>query len=98
MDVAAQAGAGEDALAALREAAPFRDASERLLARIAAIARPAHYGAGERIYSAGDLADDLFVVVSGRADHVFKPEIGAREPLRRVARGGIFGWAGLLLG
>ena len=44
------------------------------------------------------VADDLFVVVSGRVEHVFKPEVGAREALKRVTRGGVFGWAGLLLG
>ena len=98
MDAAPQSGAAEETIAALRAALPFRDASERLLQRIAAIARPAHYGAGERIYAAGDVADDLFVLVSGRAEHVFRPEAGAREPLKRVTRGGVFGWAGLLLG
>ncbi|MGH8707686.1 MAG: ABC transporter permease subunit, partial [Burkholderiales bacterium] len=50
------------------------------------------------IYSANDAADDIFVVVSGRVEHVFKPEVGAREAHKRMARGGVFGWAGLLLG
>jgi len=90
--------ATDDAVAVLRSSAPFGDASGALLARIAALARPARYQPGERIYKAGDAADDIFVVVSGRADHVFKPEVGAREPLKRVTRGGVFGWAGLLLG
>lgn len=88
----------DDAVAVLRETAPFGDASAALLARIAAIARPARYRAGERIYKAGDAADDIFLVASGRVEHVFKPEVGAREPLKRIARGGVFGWAGLLLG
>lgn len=98
MDAAPEVGAADEAIAALREAKPLQDASERLLKRIAVIARAAHYGAGERIYTAGDVADDIFFVVSGRADHVFKPDAGAREPLKRVGRGGVFGWAGLLLG
>ena len=98
MEAALRLGAADDALAALREAAPFREASDALLRRIAAIAVPARFAAGTRIYSAGDRADDIFVVVSGRADHLFKPEVGAREALRRVTRGGVFGWAGLLLG
>ena len=29
---------------------------------------------------------------------MFAPEVGAREPLKRMTRGGVFGWAGLLLG
>jgi ABC-type nitrate/sulfonate/bicarbonate transport system permease component len=99
MEAAATAnGTTNDALAALRETTPFGDASGVLLARIAAIARRARYPAGARIYSAGDAADDIFVVVSGRVDHVFTPEVGAREPLKRMTRGGVFGWAGLILG
>ncbi|HEX2332825.1 MAG TPA: ABC transporter permease subunit [Burkholderiales bacterium] len=98
MAVAIPVGSADDAVAALRESTPFGEAPGPLLARIAAIARPARYGAGQRIYTAGDPADDIFVVLSGRADHVFAPEVGAREPLKRVTRGGVFGWAGLLLG
>ena len=98
MEAAATAnGAADDKVAVLRETTPFGEVSAASLARIAALARTARYAAGERIYSAGDSADDIFVVVSGRADHVFKPEV-AREPLKRVTRGGVFGWAGLLLG
>lgn len=98
MAAAIPVGGADDAVAALRESTPFGEAPGPLLARIAALARPTSYGAGERIYTAGDPADDVFVVLSGRADHVFAPEVGAREPLRRVTRGGVFGWAGLLLG
>jgi ABC-type nitrate/sulfonate/bicarbonate transport system permease component/CRP-like cAMP-binding protein len=86
------------AVAALRQAAPFRDLSEAVLLRIAAIGRPVHLGAGERVYAAGEGADDLFVVASGRIEHVFKREVGAREALKRIGPGGVFGWAGLLLG
>ena len=88
----------DDPVAALREAAPFKEASEQFLKRIAALARPSQFGAGERIYAAGDAADDIFVVVSGCVEHTFKAEAGAREPLKRLGRGGVFGWAGLLLG
>jgi ABC-type nitrate/sulfonate/bicarbonate transport system permease component/CRP-like cAMP-binding protein len=99
MEAAATAnGADDDKVALLRETTPFGECSRALLARIAALARPARYTAGARIYSAGDAAGELFVVVSGRADHVFSSEVGAREPLKRVTRGGVFGWAGLLLG
>lgn len=87
-----------DAVAVLRAASPFRDVPEGLLRRIAAIARKVEHAAGNRAYSAGDAAEDLFVVAAGRLEHVFKPEVGAREPLKRVGPGGIVGWAGLLLG
>ena len=82
----------------MREAAPFKDASERFLKRVAAVARTSQFAAGERIYAAGDAADDIFVVAWGEVEHTFKPEAGAREPLKRLGRGGVFGWAGLLLG
>jgi NitT/TauT family transport system permease protein len=91
-------GADDEKIALLRETTPFGDASGAFLARIAAIARPSRYAAGKRIYSAGDAAGDIFFVVSGRVDHVFTPEVGARDPLKRMTRGGVFGWAGLLLG
>jgi NitT/TauT family transport system permease protein len=90
--------AADDPVPALREAAPFKDASERFLERVAALARTSQFDAGERIYAAGDAADDIFVVMWGAVEHTFKPEAGAREPLKRLGRGGVFGWAGLLLG
>jgi len=98
MHKASADGAAGHAIAVLRETTPFGEASEALLKRIAAIARPAHYGAGDRVYTAGDGADDILIVASGRVEHAFKPDVGAREANRRVTRGGVFGWAGLLLG
>ncbi|MGB8433216.1 MAG: ABC transporter permease subunit [Burkholderiales bacterium] len=85
-------------LGVYRETVPFREASEALLRRIAGLGRRTRYGPGERIYSAGDEAGDIFVVVAGRIEHVFAPEVGAREALLRLTRGAVFGWAGLLLG
>jgi NitT/TauT family transport system permease protein len=87
-----------DVTAALRTAAPFRDVSGPLLERIAAIARPMRLQAGQRVYGAGESVDALYLVESGQVEHVFKREVGAREALRRLGPGGVFGWAGLLLG
>src|SRR5687767_869310 len=99
MEVAATANGGDHAaVAVLREATPFGEASGALLARIAAVARLARYGAGTRVYSPDDPADDIFVVISGRVEHVLDPEVGAREAVKRIGRGGVFGWTGLLLG
>jgi NitT/TauT family transport system permease protein len=91
-------GAGSDAVAVLRDTTPFGDASTALLARVAAIARPARHPAGARLYGPDDPADDILVVASGRVEHVLDPEVGAREAVKRVTRGGVFGWTGLLLG
>ncbi len=77
-----------------RETVPFREVSEDLLRRIAELGHHTRYRPGERIYSAGDEANDIFVVVSGRIEHVFAPEVGAREALKRLTRGAVFGWAG----
>ena len=82
----------------LRATTPFRDAPDALLRTITSIARHARHAAGERVYTAGDDADDIFIVVSGKVEHVFTPEVGARDPLKRMTGGGVFGWAGLLLG
>jgi ABC-type nitrate/sulfonate/bicarbonate transport system permease component/CRP-like cAMP-binding protein len=98
MELALNGSAPDADLDCLRAAAPFRDAPDALLRAVAAIARRARYAAGERIYAASGDADDIFVVASGRIEHVFAPEVGAREPLKRMTRGGVFGWAGLLLG
>ena len=98
MEIALNASLQDADLDVLRTTTPFRDAPDALLRAVAAIARRARYGAGERVYSASDDADDIFVVVSGRVEHVFTPEVGARDPLKRMTRGGVFGWAGLLLG
>ncbi len=90
--------AADSDLEILRLATPFREAPEELLRRIAALGRRATYDAGGRIYTAGEEADDIYVTVSGRIEHIFTEEITAQDPLKRMARGGVFGWAGLLLG
>jgi NitT/TauT family transport system permease protein len=91
MEAAATAnGADDGKIALLRETTPFGDASGAFLARVAAIARPARYGAGKRIYAAGDAADDIVIVASGRVEHVMQAEV------KRLGRGGVVGWAGLL--
>ena len=82
---ALQVGAADGAVAVLREATPFGDASEALLQRIAAIARPDRYSAGARIYSADDAADDIFVVVSGRAEQTPPPHVEGYGDTSRVS-------------
>jgi NitT/TauT family transport system permease protein len=98
MDAALPLAATDDASVALRASTPFRDISEVLLQQIVALAQPIQFAAGARIYTAGEKTHDILVVISGRVEHVFKPEVGAREPLKRMERGSVFGWAGLLLG
>ncbi len=82
----------------LRLATPFREAPDDLLRKIAGLGRRLRFNAGDRVYIAGEAADDIYVTVSGRIEHVFTEEITAQDPLKRMSRGGVFGWAGLLLG
>jgi len=82
----------------LRETVPFTGATDALLRRVVKLGRRTRYGAGERIYTAGDASDDIHIVISGAVEHVFSPGIGAQESQKRMGRGGVFGWAGLLLG
>lgn len=98
MQLSTNAVAPGDAIAALRASTPFRDLPDALLAKVASMARHASYAEGEHIYAAGDDADDIYVVVSGGVEHIFSSEVGARDPLKRMQHGGVFGWAGLLLG
>lgn len=98
MQITWNAATAGDMTAVLREAIPFESVSGATLGRIAALARPARYAAGGRIYNQGDEADDIYVIVSGRVEHVFGPEISAEQAIKHMGRGGVFGWAGLLLG
>ena len=52
--------------------------------------------AGETVYQAGDKAGDIFIVVSGKVEHALEPGVHARDAVKTLAPGGVFGWAALL--
>ncbi len=79
--------------ALLRRAMPFQTVSDDLLDDIARLAKWKSYARGDVIYNAGDRADNIQIVSSGRVRHVMKVD-DADRPLDRVmSSGDVFGWA-----
>ena len=83
-------------LAIFKRTMPFQVVSDALLRKIAAIARQEAYPAGALVYDAGDKADDIYIVVSGKIDHALDPGVHARRPAKVLETGDVFGWAALL--
>ncbi len=96
MELATRTVRTEDTVGLLKSAMPFQVVSNEMLEAIARAARRVSYKAGEVIYNRGDRADDLFVVVRGRVEHVLGPGAGATNLLRILGPGEVFGWAALL--
>ncbi len=93
----AHADAGHEVvIGLLRRAMPFQVVGEELLARIAGLARFATYGKEETIYRAGDAADDVYIIVSGRVDHILEPDAKAWSAIKELGAGAVFGWAAVL--
>jgi CRP-like cAMP-binding protein len=61
---------------------PFRVAGDDLLRKIASLGRRASYEPGAIIYEIGDEADDLYIIVSGKAEHTLEPSVRARRARR----------------
>jgi len=92
-----EAAEADDALIRLlKRAMPFQVVSNELLGRIALLARRASYQKEETIYRAGDPADDIYVIVSGRVDHILEPAAKARAAVKVLGEGEVFGWAAVL--
>ncbi len=75
---------------------PFQVVSDALLRKIALHARTESFAAGALVYEAGDKADDIYIVVSGKVDHALEPGVNARRPAKVLESGDVFGWAALL--
>ena len=75
---------------------PFQVVSDALLRKIALLARKESYAAGALVYEAGDKADDIYIVVSGKVGHALEPGVNARRPAKVLETGDVFGWAALL--
>lgn len=84
------------ALDIFRRTMPFQVVSDAMLRKIAAIAWQVSYPEGAVIYEAGDKADDIYIVVSGKVEHALEPGINARRPTKTLVGGDVFGWAALL--
>jgi NitT/TauT family transport system permease protein len=80
----------------LKKTMPFQMVSEDLLRKIAALGRRAEYAPAAVLYEAGDKADDIYIIVSGKVEHALEPGVNARRPVQTLAAGDVFGWAALL--
>ena len=75
---------------------PFQVVSDAMLRKIAALGWRASYDQGAGIYDAGDKADDIYIIVSGKVEHALEPGVNARRPVKSLGPGDVFGWAALL--
>jgi len=80
----------------IKRAMPFQVVPDAMLAKISAIARSQNYQKGDVIYDRDAPADDLYLIVSGKVDHILGPGAGATNLLRTLVAGEVFGWAALL--
>ncbi|MBL8467118.1 ABC transporter permease subunit [Methyloversatilis discipulorum] len=82
----------------LKRTLPFQVVSPETLDGIAEISRHEVFKAGEVIYGAGQPANEVYVLVSGRVAHRIDPEIKARVHEKELQVGDVFGWAAILEG
>jgi sulfonate transport system permease protein len=83
-------------VALLKSTMPLQVVSDDLLGRIAGLAQRVSCAPGERLYSVGDQARDVYIVISGRIEHALGLGSGARTLNQVLTRGDVFGWAALL--
>ena len=82
----------------LKSAMPFYTVPGDLLRKIAEISTQQSYAAGEQIYAIGDVADDVYVVASGKVEHTLGQDTDAQKYVTQLDMGGVFGWAAVLEG
>ena len=75
---------------------PFQMVSDGMLRKIAALSWQVAYPSGASVYQAGDTADDIYIIVSGRIEHALEPSVNARRPVQTLGPGDVFGWAALM--
>lgn len=75
---------------------PFQVVSDTMLRKIAALGWQVSHEQGAVLYDAGDKADDIYIIVSGKVEHALEPGVNARRPVQTLGPGDVFGWAALL--
>ena len=75
---------------------PFQVVSDAMLRKIAALGWQVSHAQGAVLYDAGDKADDIYIIVSGKVEHTLEPGVNARRPVQTLGPGDVFGWAALL--
>ncbi|MCL5777928.1 cyclic nucleotide-binding domain-containing protein [Limibaculum sp. FT325] len=79
-----------EAVTALRDAAPFRRIDERRLKIIAMMGETLSYAPGERLFERGEPGDAAFVVIQGAVD-VLLGKPGQETVVATLGKGEIFG-------
>lgn len=82
----------------LKSAMPFQMVPDNLLQDIAQVCRHQSCQAGDQLYDIGDIADDVYIVSSGRVEHTLGKDAHSSEHKKILRNGGIFGWASVLEG
>lgn len=75
---------------------PFQVVSDTMLRKIAALGWQVSFAKDAVLYDAGDKADDIYIIVSGKIEHALEPGVNARRPVQVLGAGDVFGWAALL--
>jgi len=82
----------------LKQAELFAGVSESALEHIAEISEFRRYGQGEKIYSLGDDAEDIYVLASGRVRFVLHTRGRPISQGSIMTSRQVFGWAALISG
>jgi len=85
------AATSEDTIALLRRVPVFSDLGEEELTRVADVAVPRQFGAGQAVFREGDESDTCYIVRSGHARAVREHSDGRSLTLANFGPGDIFG-------
>ena len=96
MESVKEAVSSDAMLEIFKRTMPFQVVSDGMLRKIAALCWQVNYAPGTSVYVAGDKADDLYIIVSGKIEHTLEPGVNARRPLQTLGAGDVFGWAALM--
>ena len=88
----------EQAEQLLKQTLPFQVVAPETLGKIAGIAQREVFNEGDVIYSAGQPANDVYVVVSGHLHHAITPQVDARIREKSLGKADVFGWAAIFEG
>ena len=90
------APAATSAIDLLRETAFFRDLTAQQLGRVALLCRAESYPQETPVYTLGQAADNLYVLVDGMVRFTIGMGSRATHAGQVLRRGAVFGWAALV--
>lgn len=85
-------------LGVIKRAAPFEPIDDARLTKIIERGEVIHLKEGDTLYSAGDHAEYVFVILSGRVRHALGPDVEAGTLVRTLGASEVIGWAAILDG